>query len=226
LRGNWIKGSISIRQPFTQLTAESNTIWGQFTNEKSNSDFPNNEYIAVDSSGPSSPVVKIHPNEYDSTRYHVAIINPTEQATVDVDVSAYVSEGSYALFNAQNPSQQIASGSFVDGIIPFPTQDLEPAQPIASDGPYIQDNEKTGSQFNAYIVYLNGTPVTPSTNSGPSMTPGTNSSPSSTTTSPTISALGPASPNGSPRASTGTKNRPIQVLTGLWTFVVAFLLSV
>lgn len=84
LRGNWIKGSISIRQPFTQLTAESNTIWGQFTNEKSNSDFPNNEYIAVDSSGPSSPVVKIHPNEYDSTRYHVAIINPTEQATVDV----------------------------------------------------------------------------------------------------------------------------------------------
>lgn len=99
----------------------------------------------------SLPANAIHlrANTYDSTRSHIIINNYTDASTVSVDVSSRLSNGdTYQLFNVQNLTTPVLSGTYSGSNLSVPMTGVSVVQPY---GGAVTVNA-SGPRFGAFLL--------------------------------------------------------------------------
>jgi hypothetical protein len=129
----------------TGIAMTGNTFYGSLSGF-SQSQFPSNTYY---SSEPTGLQVFLRPNAYEPGRANITIFNWDANATVAVDLSSFLSTGTYyEIRNVQDYfGSVVVSGTYDGNPVQIPMTGLSVATPVGVAAP-----PPTGPKFNAFIL--------------------------------------------------------------------------
>lgn len=166
---------------------------------------------------PSTPVVKVHAHKYDTNRFHIGVLNPAEQATVSVDMGAYLSAGdTYEVRDAQRYySGPVLTGTYNGGAFSLPMNSsvIDPYKGDFTGAYHSYAKPHTSAKTGAFVVLrtssVGQTPL-PSPAPTPTPTPAPNPAPVAVQTPPPAPApnLAPA-PSSSGSGASGSSGPSI-----------------
>jgi hypothetical protein len=151
LSDNYFVGTTLFQDSWQSISMTGNTFYGPVTLNGTSmvADFPNNTYL---SAAPTQNKIFIRPNRFETGRAHIIVYNWTAANSAEIDVSSVLPvNAEYELRNAQNYfGAPLLSGTYSGGTLNVPLSGLAMAQP--SGGGLIEEPEKTGKNFNVFVL--------------------------------------------------------------------------
>jgi hypothetical protein len=143
--GNYFVDAFLLVNCTSGLTMTGNTFYGSLSGFTSGQ-YPSNTYY---SSRPTGTQVFVRPNQYEAGRANITVYNWGLSASVPVDLSSVLANGSqYEIRNVQNLyGSPVVSGTYTGGTISLPMTGITPATPVGWTAP-----PATGPEFNAFVV--------------------------------------------------------------------------
>ncbi len=166
---------------------------------------------------PQAPMIKVYPHTYDTNRFHVGVINPTGQATVQVDMSPYLTSGdTYEIRDVQSyVTGPVVTGTYTSGTLSFPMNSTV-TDPYRGDltGTYHTYAEAhTSSKFGAFVITR--TSSASQAQNGPSSSTSTPApTPTSVLTPAPTSAPSPVQNSVSAQSSSGSGSSGLSISYG------------
>ena len=159
LSNNYFVGTTLFYNQWQSITMTGNTFYGPVTWEGSNlaAEYPSNSYLAT---RPVQNKIFVRPNRYEPGRANIIVYNWESSDSAAVDLNGALAPNSYyEVRNAQNYfGPAVLTGFYTGGSLTLPLTGLNPALPIS--GGLLEESEKTGKNFNVFILRQTATPGT------------------------------------------------------------------